>query len=529
MVRKGGFEPPHSCECPEPRMEQRRHRGEYRFRCNPPALPLYSRAFEQHQARTAHAFGRPSAQPPGRSMSIRPLFGVARRRPVLTTAWVAVCLLLVVQNVRLGRFMFDPSADWWLTTRNDLWAKHACLPAYIEAADLHRQGVTNIYDARYYAVLDRAAKPPLTVAHLAEWAGDPFQYPPPFLVLPHAALTLTNDYLTIRVCWYAVQLLAFVVICVLLAVWVGGPAGTAAALLIPGLWLSVPVMQNLQYGQFHLASLLLAIAGMLAFERHRHAAGGALLAAAALSKIFPGVLLLLLIVQRRWRAVAWTVMFAAAFTLGAFLVLGPHPFQAFFGYQLPRLLSGEAFDFTKDWPELRLALLADNLSPSAVVGKLRELGLTWMTPAVGTMALRVYTLVLVALTVAAGTRKTAAGKAGRVVIWLALLNLAALRAGGAWGDYITLGSAWLLTYLTGEAWRSRTKIVFLAVAWVTCLLVPGVQPVPVFLPPPLAMVLTSGIFAVVVTLNTWVLFRPDGLPTAGRSMSKGAVYQRVSS
>jgi len=170
-------------------------------------------------------------------MNIRPLVDVARRRPILTTAWVLVCLLLVVQNIRLGRFMFDPAADWWLTTRDALWAKHACLPAYIEAADLHRQGVANICDARYYAVFDRAAKPPLTVAHLAEWAGDPFQYPPPFLILPCAAIALTNDYLTIRAWWYVMQLLAFALVAALLAMWVGGPAGTAAALLIPVLWL----------------------------------------------------------------------------------------------------------------------------------------------------------------------------------------------------------------------------------------------------------------------------------------------------
>ena len=109
-------------------------------------------------------------------MRFQSLAVVVRRRPLLSAAWAVVVVLLVVQNVRLGRFMIDPDADWWLTTRDDLWAKHACLPAYIEAADLHRQGVTNVYDARFYAVLDRTAKPPLTVAHLDTWVGDPFQY-----------------------------------------------------------------------------------------------------------------------------------------------------------------------------------------------------------------------------------------------------------------------------------------------------------------------------------------------------------------
>lgn len=440
-------------------------------------------------------------------MRFQSLAAVVRRRPLLSAAWTVVVVLLVVQNVRLGRFMIDPNADWWLTTRDDLWAKHACLPAYIEAADLHRQGVTNVYDARFYAVLDRTAKPPLTVAHLDTWVGDPFQYPPPFLLLPLAALALTNDYLFIRTWWYAVELAAFVAVTVFLAWWVGGPAGVAAACLFPVMWLSIPVMQSLQYGQFHLVALLLAIGGMVAFERRQDAVGGALLAAAVLSKIFPGVLILLLIVQRRWRAVVWTASFAAVFTLSARLALGAAPFQAFFGYQLPRLINGEAFAFTKDWPEFRLVFLADNLSPQAVVEKIRELGLLWMTPTVGTIAIRLWSVALVAITVAAAIRKSAVGRAERVRVWLALLNLAALQSGGAWGDYITLGSVWLLTYLTGDAWRSRTATVGLALAWVACALVPGVQPIPTLLPAPLAMSLTVGIFLTVTALNTWVALR----------------------
>lgn len=208
--------------------------------------------------------------------------GRGRRRPLVSAAWLAVFVLLVVQNVRLGRFMADPSADWWLTTKDDVWAKHACTPAYIEEADLHRQGVSNVYDGQYYAQFNRAAEPPLTVTHLDAWAGDRFQYPPQFLMLSRAALALTNDYLVIRTWWYGIEALAFIAVVLLLAGWVGGPAGMAAALLIPVMWLSVPVMQSLQYGQFHLMALLLAMGGMMALENRRDAAGGALLAAAVL-------------------------------------------------------------------------------------------------------------------------------------------------------------------------------------------------------------------------------------------------------
>lgn len=118
--------------------------------------------------------------------------------------------------------------------------------------------------------------------------------------------------------------------------------------------------------------------------------------------------------------------------------------------------------------------------------------------------------------VTAVPRKTASDKAQRAVTWLAPLNLAALQAGGAWGDYITLGSVWLLTYLTGEIRHSRKTAVLLAIAWAACLLVPGVQPMPICLPVPLAMILTIGISAAVVVLNAWVVLRRDGMPVGGR-------------
>ncbi len=54
-----------------------------------------------------------------------------------------------------------------------------------------------------------------------------------------------------------------------------------------------------------------------------------------------------------------------------------------------------------------------------------------------------------------------------------------------------------------------TAAVLLGLAWVACVLVPGAQPMPVFLPVPLAMVLTTGVFVVVLYLNGWVLLRPE--------------------
>ena len=433
------------------------------------------------------------------------LSGSFRRRPVVAVLWGMLALLFLVQSGRLSAYMADPSLDWWLTTRDVFWSRHMCMPAYIEAADLHRQGISNVYDAGYYSALTRTAKPVLTVRNLEAFAGDPYQYPPQFLLLPHLALKLTDDFLTLRTIWFAVQIVGFVVVAFTLCAWIGGPVGLATALLIPAMWVSVPFMQSLQYGQFHLAAVVMAIGGMLAFEKRRNALGGALLAASTLAKIFPGLLLVFLVARRQWRAVAWTAGFAAGFSLVALLVLGPRPFRAFVAYQLPRMQSGEAFDFGKDYPEYRQALVADNFSPAGLVAKLHELGVPGTTPRLGRVALSGYAFLLVGAAFLAGRRQ--GSRRDQACLWLAVLNLAALQSPGAFADYVTLGSVWLLV-LVPDLFRGRPlRTAFLAVCWVFFALVPGVPPVPASLSEPAMMTLTAVGIVVLLGFNAWVILR----------------------
>ena len=81
---------------------------------------------------------------------------------------------------------------------------------------------------------------------------------------------------------------------------------------------------------------------MLLFERRRHASGGAILAYAIVSKLFPGVLLLYLVLRRDWRAVSWTAAWSVALAAVTLADVGAAPFAAFLEH-LPGLLSGEAF------------------------------------------------------------------------------------------------------------------------------------------------------------------------------------------
>jgi alpha-1,2-mannosyltransferase len=222
------------------------------------------------------------------------LSGARQRRPVLSVAWLVLVLLAVVQMTRLSGFMVDSSRLWGSTTPDPATANHQCLAAYVHAADLCRRGESNVYDERWYPAFTtplytepRGVSSP--VAGLGRWVVDPYEYPPPFLLLPRAALAITDSFEHIRTGWFVIQALCLVVGGLLLVRWIGGREGLVTGLLLPAILASIPTMLNFQFGQFHAMAVMLALAAMVAFDRRRFAAGGALLSFAILSKIFPGV------------------------------------------------------------------------------------------------------------------------------------------------------------------------------------------------------------------------------------------------
>jgi hypothetical protein len=192
--------------------------------------------------------------------------------------------------------------------------------AYVYAADLNRQGVGNIYDPSHYPGSDPEAVTRQTVDGLSP--GDPYQYPPQFLILPRLALTVTNSFDIIRIVWFVTQVIAFVLLAVWLALSVGGGRGKTAIWLIPVALVSYQFFVNFQYGQFHLFSIMLGIAGILLFEKKRCALGGFALAFAILSKIAPGIILIWFAAQGKWKEIGWTVLAGCAYTVFALLLIG---------------------------------------------------------------------------------------------------------------------------------------------------------------------------------------------------------------
>ena len=232
------------------------------------------------------------------------LTGGQRRRPVVAGLWALSALLALLQMGRLSAFMEDPERTWGSVVPDPIAANHACLSAYVVAADLSRRGTQNLYDERFYPAFSGDAArllAPASVHGLQKWMDDPFEYPPPFLLFPRAALLATDDFLAIRAGWFVLQALGLIVVAAWLARWIGGRDGQLAFLLLPVLLASLPTMLGLQFGQFHITTLLLAVAAMICFEERRPAVGGALLAVATVSKLFPAFLLVYLLARRRWR------------------------------------------------------------------------------------------------------------------------------------------------------------------------------------------------------------------------------------
>ncbi len=192
---------------------------------------------------------------------------------------------------------------------------------------------------------DISAPLPPTAAHFAPFTLDAFGYPPPFLLLPRALLLLTQDFLSLRLLFSSASLLLMLFACASAAVTLGGTAGRRIWLLTP-LFMALPqVRATLQVGNFHLAAVALCLLCWVALERRRDGLTGALLAAATLAKIFPGLLGVVLLVQRRWRAVAFTALAAAAICALSVAVIGTKVWRDFLFYHLPLVQSGEALRF----------------------------------------------------------------------------------------------------------------------------------------------------------------------------------------
>ncbi|MCH7591248.1 MAG: DUF2029 domain-containing protein [Planctomycetes bacterium] len=403
----------------------------------------------------------------------------ARFQRIVFVLWIALGALAAYRVVSLGVFMLDVekieyAMDPPMRESDDpqmmkpFFVTHNCFTCYLVAAELAKQNVENIYDpARYRDAEEK------TVIH--ETIGDAlridrYQYPPPFLLLPRLLLATGGDFFQIRTYWFAINVLVFSVTVAALIVWLHGPQFGVCWLAWPILLATPTTLSTLQIGNAHLFVICLSILAMLCFETRRAKLGGALLAFAVVSKIFPGLLLVYLLARRRWWDVGWTIAAMFALCAATLATFGMHPFTAFVSYQLPRIVSGEAFSFAFEY----IRPLSLNWSVMGIVAKLDKLG--WLGAIETGQALKIvswlYSGLLLLIVVSVGLRhglytpsmhRNVRGSGMRLRfarVWLVILVLAQFRSPFLPWVYGGTAVLWLLLLLlpSGGPWLWRTAL-----------------------------------------------------------------------
>lgn len=392
-----------------------------------------------------------------------------RQHTALTVLWLAGGLLAVGATARLATFMVDETrTDCSVLPFDDFFVHHSCLSAHFQSSRLQRDGIANVYDRLNYEGPDGEPK------FLGNLVIDVFIYPPPFLLLSRLGLALSEDFTAWRAVWFGLEGAILAAALVAVALSIGGGVGQRALLLAVLVWLSVPLLTTLQIGNFHLVAVAGSVLAMLALERGRHALGGAVLAALALCKIFPGILVLLLLFQRRWRSLAWTAAFGALWLGVAWAVLGDAPFRAMLSYNLPRLASGAALETQFAHPDA----IAASHAIFGLVQKLALLGVAGMSLHTAALASWLFTLALVGF--AALGARAAADPSSRAVVWLALLQLASLRSPFTPDTYARVPLLWILTLLlAGTEWRGWRPLALVAMILLANYIVPTVPIMPI--------------------------------------------------
>jgi hypothetical protein len=210
-------------------------------------------------------------------------------------------------------------------------------------------------------------------------------------------------------------------------------------------------------GNVQLAIIAASMMAMVLFERGRHAAGGVILAYTIASKLYPGLLVLYLLLRGEWKPVMWTAVFGIAIVGVAAADFGLGPYAAFVAH-MPKLLSGEAF------PAFRNpAAIAVNESIPGLVFKLQLFGGPSMGFAASKVIGWIYTLVAIVIVATLARRPLAAGR--EPLAWIAILIVATMRSPFL-PTYAPFPSLWLATLLAALTWGRSGRFITILVAWV---------------------------------------------------------------
>ncbi len=373
---------------------------------------------------------------------------------------VLAAVATIVALVQLGRltvYMVDAGKPAYSTVPSSDWEiRHSCLTAYFVAARAAGSG-SNVYADSLYTSPDDDPTAVRKALTLGRFKIDVYEYPPPFLLLPRALRAVAPEFDRLRMVWFGLNGAAVLVAILVLVRSMGAAARTRALLLSPLVWAALPTLSTLQKGNVQALIIALSVIAMALFERRRWAGGGLLLAYAIGSKLYPGLLVVYLLLHRRWQAVVWTAAFCLALAVLAATDMGLATYGTFADH-FPGLLSGEAF------PAFRNPMAtAINFSVPGLVFKLKLFGVPGMGFAAAKLVGWIYTLVALGVIVAVTRRAVPAER--RPLVWLAIIILATLRSPFLPQAYASFPALVLLVLLGAMLPPTARNLVGILVTW----------------------------------------------------------------
>ena len=168
-----------------------------------------------------------------------------------------------------------------------------------------------------------------------------------------------------------------------------------------------------------------------------------------------------------------TIHAAASVSLLAVRLFGLKPFESFIQYQVPRLISGEAFSFAWEY----IHPMTVNSSVMGVAYKLEELGLPVDPAGPAKVLVWMHTVLLLIVLAVAGwkgrrvltddsSQEQSNGLRLNVVrVWLVLLILGQMRSPFLPWTYGNVAVLWLLALLIPCEGKRWIKMVFLGAVW----------------------------------------------------------------
>jgi hypothetical protein len=370
-------------------------------------------------------------------------------------------LLTLVQYSRQTVYTLDVTKVGYSIVPSSAWELgHSCLTAYFVAADAASAG--NIYDASLFS-LPGDPVAPRQARKLGPFNIDVYEYPPPFLLGPRLLKLVVPDFMRHRMVWFALNLGLLTAAMVFVARTLSPPTATRALLLAPLVLCAFPTLNFVQKGNVQGLVIAGSMVAMVLFDRRQDVAGGALLAYATVSKLYPGMLGLYLLLRRQWRPAAITAAFGVAMAL-ATLALDGWPIYAAFLEHLPGLLGGEAFPAFRN-PMAR----AINVSVPGLAFKAGLFGVPAMSFAASKAIGWIYTVVVVWAIVRVARRSL--GQDEKPLVWLGILTLATLRSPFLPQGYGFFPPLWILTLLAARAEPTTRTLSLVVLGWVAFALV----------------------------------------------------------